>query len=213
MCYIFGNILRLRKSYYLCIWIPPPLLNHATDKMSATDLQIIQNKIYEVRSYRIMLDSDLAKLYQVETKVLKQAVRRNIDRFPPDFMFELSENEDNLLKNSLRSQIVTSNEPAKGGSRYMPFAFTEQGVAMLSSVLRSPMAITVNIAIMRAFVLLRQMVTGYNELLKRIEELEESTDAQLSEVYAALTKILSTPDPPPRRPIGFITGASRQSSS
>jgi uncharacterized protein Yka (UPF0111/DUF47 family) len=84
---------------------------------------------------------------------------------------------------------------------------------MLSSVLRSPTAITVNIAIMRAFVLLRQMVTGYNELLKRIEELEESTDAQFSEVYAALTKILSTPTPPPRKPIGFITGASRQNPS
>jgi hypothetical protein len=181
--------------------------------MSTTDLQIIQNKIYEVRSCRIMLDTDLAELYQVETKVLKQAVRRNMERFPPDFMFELSENEYNLLKDSLRSQFVTSNEPVKGGSRYMPFAFTEQGVAMLSSVLRSHTAITVNIAIMRAFVLLRQMVTGYNELLKRIEELEESTDAQFSEVYAALTKILSTPTPPPRKPIGFITNASRKSSS
>jgi hypothetical protein len=90
--------------------------------MSSIDLQIIQNKIYEVRSCRIMLDSDLAELYQVETKVLKQAVRRNIDRFPPDFMFELSESECNSLKDSLRSQIVTSNEPIKGGSRYMPFA-------------------------------------------------------------------------------------------
>jgi hypothetical protein len=179
--------------------------------MNAPDLQIIQNKIYDVRSCRIMLDSDLAELYQVETKVLKQAVRRNIDRFPPDFMFELSENESNSLKNSLRSQIVTSNESAKGGSRYTPFAFTEQGVAMLSSVLRSPTAIAVNIAIMRAFVLLRQMATEYSELLKRIEDLEESTDAQFSEVYAALTKILSAPPPaPPRKPIGFITNASRQ---
>jgi hypothetical protein len=181
--------------------------------MSTVDLQVIQNKIYEVRSYRVILDSDLAELYQVETKVLKQAVRRNIDRFPPDFMFELSEKEHNLLKDSLRSQFVTSNESLKGGSRYTPFAFTEQGVAMLSSVLRSPTAITVNIAIMRAFVLLRQMVAGYNELLKRIEDLEESTDAQFSEVYAALTKILSTPDPPPRKPIGFITSASKKNSS
>jgi hypothetical protein len=172
-----------------------------------TDLQIIQNKIHEVRSCRIMLDSDLAELYQIETKVLKQAVRRNIERFPPDFMFELSENECNLLENNLRSQIVTSSY---GGRRYAPFAFTEQGIAMLSSVLRSPTAIKVNIFIMRAFVLLRQMITGYNELSKRIEELEESTDAQFSEVYAALTKILSTPESATRKPIGFITQASKK---
>lgn len=100
-----------------------------------------------------MLDFDLAELYQVETRTLKQAVRRNIERFPSDFMFEITESEYNYLKNSMTSQIVISNE--RGGRRYMPFAFTEQGVAMLSSVLRSGTAIQVNIAIMRAFVAMR----------------------------------------------------------
>ena len=96
------------------------------------DIQIIQNKIYEIRGQRVMLDFDLAELYQVPTKVLKQAVRRNSERFPSDFMFEITESEYNVLKISLRSQSVTSN---KGGIRYMPFAFTEQGVSMLSAVL------------------------------------------------------------------------------
>ena len=117
-------------------------------------LQPIQSKIYEIRGQRVMLDFDLAELYQVETRTLKQAVRRNIERFPSDFMFEITEAEYNCLKNSMTSQIVISNE--KGGRRYMPFAFTEQGVAMLSSVLRSGTAIQVNIAIMRAFVAMRK---------------------------------------------------------
>lgn len=106
-----------------------------------------------VRGQRVMLDFDSAELYQVETRTLKQAVRRNIERFPSDFMFEITESEYNYLKNSMTSQIVISNE--RGGRRYMPFAFTEQGVAMLSSVLRSETAIQVNIAIMRAFVAMR----------------------------------------------------------
>lgn len=109
------------------------------------ELQPIQSKIYEIRGQRVMLDFDLAELYQVETRTLKQAVRRNIERFPEDFMFEITEAEYNYLKNSMTSQIVISNE--RGGRRYMPFAFTEQGVAMLSSVLRSGTAIQVNIAI------------------------------------------------------------------
>ena len=117
------------------------------------ELQTIQSKIYEIRGQRVMLDFDLAELYQVETRTLKQAVRRNIERFPEDFMFEITEAEYNSLKNSLTSQIVISNE--RGGRRYMPFAFTEQGVAMLSSVLRRGTAIQVNIAIMRAFVAIR----------------------------------------------------------
>ena len=104
-----------------------------------------------------MLDFDLSELYQVPTKALKQAVRRNIERFPSDFMFEITESEYNALKTSLRSQIVTSN---KGGIRYMPFAFTEQGVSMLSAVLKSPIAIQTSIAIMRAFVAMRQFITA-----------------------------------------------------
>ena len=166
------------------------------------ELQTIQNKIYEIRGQQVMLDFDLAALYQVETKVLKQAVRRNIERFPEDFMFEISNEEYNSLKDSLRSQIVTSRW---GGSRYQNFVFTEQGVAMISSVLRSDTAVKVNISIMRAFVLMRQMSIGYEELLKRIEELEQSTDAQFSEVYQALTQLLSKPEPKPRKPIGYRT--------
>src|SRR5205814_6110594 len=110
----------------------------------------IQHKIHEIRGHRVMLDFDLALLYGTETKVLKQSVKRNISRFPKDFMFVLTEDE----YQSLRSQIVTSN---RGGSRYMPFAFTEQGIAMLSSVLKSENAIKINIAIMRAFVAMRQL--------------------------------------------------------
>ncbi len=144
-----------------------------------------------------MLDSDLAALYQVETKALKQAVKRNADRFPDDFMFVLTKDEANL-----RSQTVTSRW---GGSRYQNFVFTEQGVAMISSVLRSDTAVKVNISIMRAFVLMRQMSFGYEELLRRIEELEQSTDAQFSEVYQALTQLLSKPEPKPRKPIGYKT--------
>ena len=178
------------------------------------DLQIIQSKIYEIRGCRVMLDSDLAALYQVETKALKQAVKRNIDRFPDDFMFQLTKEEMESLRSqvmtleetgdetNLRSQTVTSRW---GGSRYQNFVFTEQGVAMISSVLRSDTAVKVNISIMRAFVLMRQMSIGYEELLKRIEELEQSTDAQFSEVYQALTQLLSKPQPKPRKPIGYRT--------
>lgn len=179
------------------------------------DLQIIQSKIYEIRGCRVMLDSDLASLYQVETKALKQAVKRNIDRFPSDFMFQLTKEETELLRSQvialeegtdgdtdLRSQLVTSSW---GGSRYQNFVFTQEGVATLSGILRSPIAIQVNISIMRAFVALRQMITGYQELLKRIEELEESTDVQFSEIYQALTQLLSKPEPKPRKPIGYRT--------
>jgi len=122
------------------------------------EIAVIQNKIYEIRGQRVMLDFDLAPLYQVQTKVLKQAVRRNIERFPADFMFEITIDEYNSLKDSLRSQIVTSN---KGGTRYMPFAFTQEGVASLSGVLRSPVAVNVYIEIMRAFVAMRNYLTNH----------------------------------------------------
>ena len=133
------------------------------------ELQPIQSKIYEIRGQRVMLDFDLAELYQVETRTLKQAVRRNIERFPGDFMFEITEAEYNCLKNSMTSQIVISNE--KGGRRYMPFAFTEQGVAMLSSVLRSGTAIQVNIAIMRAFVAMRNYITTTTQITAELSEI------------------------------------------
>ena len=168
------------------------------------DLQIIQNKIFEVRSCRVMLDYHLAELYQVETRALKQAVKRNIERFPGDFMFVLTQEEANLLLSIGVSQNVIPPDYNFGVA--MPMAFTEQGVAMLSSVLRSKVAIEVNISIMRAFVLMRQMAIGYEELLKRIEELEVSTDAQFNELYQALTQLLSqSKQQKERRPVGFVT--------
>ncbi|MEJ8741656.1 ORF6N domain-containing protein [Phocaeicola sp. HCN-6420] len=168
------------------------------------DLQVIQNKIFEVRGCRVMLDFHLAELYQVETRALKQAVKRNIGRFPSDFMFVLSKEEANLLLSIGVSQNVIPSDYNFGAA--LPMAFTEQGVAMLSSVLRSQTAIEVNISIMRAFVLMRQMVAGYEELLKRIEELEASTDAQFNDIYQALTQLLSqSQEQKQRRRIGFVT--------
>lgn len=156
------------------------------------ELQIIQEKIYEIRGVRVMLDFDLAEMYQVETKVLKQSVRRNIERFEgDDFMFELTAEEYNSLKNSLRSQIVTSN---KGGTRYMPFAFTEQGVSMLSSVLRSDAAIQVNIAVMRAFVAMRNYITTTTTLTAELSEIRaklallERTDEDNAEAINDLSE-------------------------
>ena len=168
------------------------------------DLQIIQNKIFEVRSCRVMLDYHLAELYQVETRALKQAVKRNIERFPGEFMFVLTQEEANLLLSIGVSQNVIPPDYNFGVA--MPMAFTEQGVAMLSSVLRSKVAIEVNISIMRAFVLMRQMAIGYEELSRRIEELEVSTDAQFNELYQALTQLLSqSKHQKERRPVGFVT--------
>lgn len=143
------------------------------------EIEVIQNKIFEIRGYKVLLDFDLALLYGTETKILKQAVRRSINRFPEDFMFELSEIEFN----SLRSQIVTSN---RGGSRYMPFAFTEQGIAMLSSVLNSEKAIEVNISIIRAFVTFRQFSLTYSELKDRILAIEN----QFPDIYKALNYLV-----------------------
>ena len=168
------------------------------------DLQIIQNKIFEVRGCRVMLDYHLAELYQVETRALKQAVKRNIERFPGDFMFVLTQEEANMLLSIGVSQNVIPPDYNFGVA--MPMAFTEQGVAMLSSVLRSKVAIEVNISIMRAFVLMRQMAIGYEELSRRIEELEVSTDAQFNELYQALTQLLSqSKQQKERRPVGFVT--------
>jgi hypothetical protein len=129
------------------------------------EVTTIKNSIHEIRGKRVILDYELAKMYEVETRVLKQAVRRNIDRFPEDFMFELTEEE---MKN-LTSQFVMSSW---GGTRHGTFAFTEQGVAMLSSVLKSKLAIQINISIMRAFVMMRQWSLAYHELAERLEELE-----------------------------------------
>ena len=168
------------------------------------ELILIENKIYEVRGTKVMLDFDLAELYGIETRTLKQAVRRNIERFPEDFMFMLTKEEANNLIHIGVSQNVIPPDYNFGVA--MPMAFTEQGVAMLSSVLRSKVAIEVNISIMRAFVLMRQMAIGYEELSRRIEELEVSTDAQFNELYQALTQLLSqSKQQKERRPVGFVT--------
>lgn len=143
-----------------------------------------------------MLDADLAKRYEVETKVLNQAVKRNIERFPEDFMFQLSEEEFDFL----RSQSVTSSQ--WGGRRYPPYAFTEQRVAMLSDVLRSKRAVLVNIEIMRAFVHLRQILSSHAELARKLNELEKRYDAQFKVVFEKI-KELMTPPEPKRERIGF----------
>jgi hypothetical protein len=144
-----------------------------------------------------MLDSELAELYEVETRSLLQAVRRNGERFPDDFMFQLTDEEFAAL----RSQIVIS-KLGRGGRRYLPYAFTEQGVAMLSSVLHSERAIHVNIQIMRAFVQLRQMLASHKELAERLEELEQRYDAQFSAVFEVIHQLMAPPVPPGRR-LGF----------
>ncbi|MGD0211558.1 MAG: ORF6N domain-containing protein [Desulfomonilia bacterium] len=159
-------------------------------------IELIEKHIYSIRGHKVLLDIDLANLYEVETKVLIQAVKRNIDRFPDDFMFQLSREEFE----NLRSQIVTSN---RGGRRYLPYAFTEQGVAMLSSVLRSERAIAVNIEIMRTFVKLREMVSTQKKLAARLEELEQKYDEQFKVVFDVLRQLLEPPQKQHRQ-IGFI---------
>jgi hypothetical protein len=145
-----------------------------------------------------MLDIDLAWLYGVETRALVQAVKRNAERFPEDFMFQLSQDEFNLL----RSQSVISNPKGRGGRRYPPYAFTEQGVAMLSSVLRSRRAILVNVEIMRAFVQLRQMLASHADLSRKLDELEKKYDTQFKVVFTAIRELMKPPQTK-KRPIGF----------
>ena len=150
-----------------------------------------------------LLDADLAELYGVPTKVLVQAVKRNQERFPQDFMLQLSEDEFAAL----RSQSVTS-KPGRGGRRYAPYAFTEQGGSMLSTVLSSPQAIAVNIEIMRAFVRLREVLTGNKELAAKLSELErrlKGHDQTIAGILDAIRQLMAPPPEPPKRPIGFIT--------
>lgn len=161
------------------------------------ELQIIQNKIYEIRGQKVMLDSDLAELYEVETKVLNQGVKRNSTRFPEDFMFQLTDNEYINLK----SQFVTSSLSNYGGVRKLPYVFTEQGVAMLSSVLRSEKAVQVNIAIMRTFVAIRQYAFGYKDLKEKIEQIESKYDGQIDDIHQVLNELLNPENN--RKEIGF----------
>lgn len=158
-------------------------------------MENIQQKIYTIRGQRVMLDFDLAVLYEVETKVLNQAVKRNISRFPEDFMFQL--NEADML--NLRSQFVTANLNMR---RSLTFAFTEQGVAMLSSVLRSPRAIQVNIQIMRTFIRLREMLSSHKELKEKIEELEMRYDEHFRIIFDAIRQLIIEEEKP-KKQIGF----------
>jgi len=149
-------------------------------------LQVIQKKIYEIREQKVMLDFDLAELYETETKVLKQAVKRNIDLFPEDFMFVLTKNE----YNSLRSQIVTLEKGRGKYSKYLSFAFTEHGVTMLASVLKSKKARQTSIAIVRAFIALKQFVLNYKELADKLNELESKYNKHFKDVYEAINYLL-----------------------
>ena len=163
------------------------------------ELLIIQKKIFEIRGERVMLDLHLAELYGVETKMLKRAVKRNMNRFPPDFMFQLTKSE---LEN-LRYQFGTSSW---GGSRYLPYAFTEHGITMLSNVLRSSTAIDISITVVRAFILLKQYNNNYKLLQQRIDELEVNLNRKIENINEVIDFLLTKPEPvktKPRRKIGF----------
>lgn len=162
-------------------------------------IELIEKKILLIRGHKVMLDSDLAVLYGVTTKRLNEQVRRNLRRFPLDFMFQLTSDE----AESLRSQFATSK---RGGRRYLPYVFTEQGVAMLSSVLNSERAIEVNILIMRAFVKLREMLATHKDLAKKLEEMEKKYDEQFKVVFEAIYELMKPPEPK-KRQIGFKAGS------
>ena len=164
----------------------------------------IQKAICLIREQKVLLDRDLAAMYEVPTKALKQAVRRNASRFPDDFMFVLTREE---FAGFLRSQFVTSKTDPRGGTQYPPMAFTEQGVAMLSSVLNSERAIQVNIAIMRTFTQLRQMLLSNTELARKLADLERRHDAQFKVVFDAILQMMTPPDSSRKR-IGFHAPAS-----
>ncbi|MBI5076036.1 MAG: ORF6N domain-containing protein [Nitrospirae bacterium] len=152
-------------------------------------VEIIERKIYLIRGEKVMLDSDLAALYEVETSNLNKAVKRNIDRFPEDFMFQLSKEE----ADSLRFQIGMSKTEGRGGRRYLPFVFTEQGVAMLSTVLNSDRAVKVNIEIMRTFVRLRQMLSTHKDLARKLVDMEKKYDSQFKVVFDAIRQLMAPP--------------------
>ena len=165
-------------------------------------IRSIQNRIYEIRGERVILDFDLSFLYEVETRVMNQAVKRNIQRFPPDFMFQLTKQEYEILRRQIEpagliSQIVISNlstdKPVRGGTRKLPYAFTEQGVAMLSGVLNSDRAIRMNIAIMRAFVDIKRLALQQGDITKQLKAIQQRIgehDIQLSAIYDAIENLL-----------------------
>lgn len=168
------------------------------DKQSLVPAERIERAILLIRGHKVMLDADLADLYGVSVGRLNEAVKRNRVRFPDDFMFQLTRGEFTDLK----SQFAISSS-RWGGRRHPPYAFTEQGVAMLSSVLRSKRAVRVNVEIMRAFVRLRQMLASHKELARKLEALEKRYDAQFKVVFDAIRELMAPSEPPPRRRIGF----------
>ncbi len=164
---------------------------------SIVSADVILGSIYVFRGLKVLLDADLAELYCVDTKTLVRAVTRNTDRFPDDFMFRLTTEEFAALREALGSG------DSWGGRRHPPYAFTEQGVAMLSSVLRSERAVAVNIEIMRAFVRLRRMLQSHEDLVRRLEELESKYDSEFAVVFEAIRQLMTPADPPPKYPVGF----------
>ena len=169
-------------------------------KKTIIPLERIENKIYLIRKHKVMLDKDLAELYGVETKYLKRQVRRNLDRFPSDFMFGLKQKE---YQDFLRCQNVTLKRGEH--SKYLPYVFTEQGVAMLSSVLNSKRAIQVNIQIMRVFVRLKEMISTHKDLAQKLNQLErrmEKKDEEISAIFEVIRELMTPPEKPPRK-IGF----------
>jgi len=178
----------------------PDAIPSRRDQLSIAE-ELIERRIFLIRGQKIMLDSDLAELYQVPTKAFNQAVKRNLDRFPSDFMFQLCAEEIELLD---RSQFVTGSQKHRD-PRYLPYAFTEHGVAMLSAVLRSDRAVQMSVFIVRAFVKLREMLATHKELACKMEELERQQKehgSQLAAVYSIVQRLIEIPPKPPK-PIGF----------
>ncbi|MGA3190183.1 MAG: ORF6N domain-containing protein [Bryobacteraceae bacterium] len=174
-------------------------MSNAALAVQVVPVELIERKIYLIRGLKVMLDSSLAELYEVPTKVLNQAVRRNLDRFPADFMFQLNQEE----MENLRSQSVTSTH---GGRRYQPYAFTEHGVAMLSSVLASKRAVSLNILIIRAFVRLREYLADHKDLARKLEDVERTQQehgAHIQQIYDCIGQLQEPPPDPSKRRIGF----------
>ena len=168
-----------------------------TDKHSLVHAEAIERRIFLIRGQKVMSDSDLAELYGVETKVLNRAVKRNLERFPADFMFRLTIQE----VTALRCQIGTSNI-GRGGRRYLPYAFTEHGAIMAANVLNTRRAIEASVYVVRAFVRLRELIASHKDLAKKLEELEQKYDAQFRVVFDAIRQLMAPPETKPRR-IGF----------
>lgn len=169
-----------------------------TDSLDFPDRRI-EHTIRFLRNQKVILDEDLAAMYAVQTKALVRATQRNLDRFPEDFMFQLTPEEFETLE----KQLLARPQRGRGGRRYAPYAFTEQGVAMLSSVLRSKRAILVNVEIMRAFVRLRQILATHADLARKLAQLEKKYDARFQVVFQAIRELMESPPRSRRRPIGF----------